>query len=54
MVELKKNSDLVENKIYDYLQKMLEQLKKVYKKKLHQLRVNYLELVKKGQQIAYH
>ena len=53
MVELKANADQVENKVYEYLQVVLDQLKEVYSGKSEQLRTNYLELVKKSQLVTY-
>ena len=46
MVELKLSSDGIENKLYDYLQLILSQLKAIYTQKSSQLKQNYLELMK--------
>ena len=53
MVEVKQNADQVENKIYDYLQLVLDQLRNQYTVKSEDLRSNYLELLKKSIQITY-
>ena len=54
MIELKKNSDSVENQIYEFLKKLLDQLKDAYEEKLDKLKDNYLELGKKEQLISFH
>ena len=51
MIELKSNADQIENKMYEYLQKILQQLKSIYIEKTEQLKSNYLELLKKDQLI---